>query len=210
MDTVPRRRRGAGSGEPELEAAVYEAEYQTAKLLPSGVGGRGEASPNTLEMGRGTGIVGSEQVPVANPFHSQRIHDEIQLINSRPATLDEDGQRIKGESPEGALGSATWNEAAGEPDYGAAFGILKSTPDVPRVARIESSAAGTVRSEEALHSGDEGWTSGLSGTGAAPRDASGLGTGPQVFSGTRAVPQETSEWFEEPELQQVSAGANGG
>ena len=204
MDTVPRRRRGAG-GEPELEAAAYDAAYQTALSqtgmanLPSGVGARGEASPGALEMGEGSGVRDPKPLPVANPFHSERVHAEIQLIHSRPQTLDEDGQRIRSPGSEGGLGSATWNEAAGEPDYGLVLGGSGSTSEVPRVARIESSAAGTRVSEEASS------LDGVRGTErrAVPQDAFAASGGIKVAE-VRAVPPGASDVFEEPELQPVA------
>ena len=155
MDTVPQRRRTRGAGEPEGEAAAYEAAYQTALSqaggpgFPSPTGVRGEASPSSLEMGQGTGIQESERLPVANPFHSERIQTEIQLIRNRPVTLDEDGQRLAGGAEgafhggaresdlEGRSRLGNWADDQGaEPDYTSAF--TEGDQGGPRVARVEA------------------------------------------------------------------------
>ena len=46
--------------------------------------GYGTVSPNTLEGG----------VVVASPFHSQKVQDEVQLRNLRPASLDSDAKAL--------------------------------------------------------------------------------------------------------------------
>ena len=147
MDTVPRRRRASGTGEPEGDSAALEAAYQTALSQTTAVdpaslvGMRGEASPGTLEMGRGSGVTEAEQLPVANPFHSEHVQNEIQLIRSRPPTLDEEGQRIRGQvsssAAEARVLAECWvDESNVEPDYTTAF-QMKEQPG-PRVARVEA------------------------------------------------------------------------
>ena len=132
MDTVPRRRRASGTGEPEGDSAALEAAYQTALSQTTAVdpatlvGMRGEASPGTLEMGRGSGVTEAEQLPVANPFHSEHVQNEIQLIRSRPPTLDDEGQRIRGQvsssAAEARVLTECWvDESNVEPDYTTAF-----------------------------------------------------------------------------------------
>ncbi|CAE7029435.1 unnamed protein product [Symbiodinium sp. CCMP2592] len=148
MDTVSRRRRAGGAGEPEAESAAFEAAYQAA-LGQAGVDGlqptpglKGEASPNTLEMGQGSGVTGAEPLLVAHPFHSERVQSEIQLLRNRPSSLDEDGQRLR-EGAEGraiAFGGAAEDredEQGAEPDYSAVFHVNEATG--PRVARVETS-----------------------------------------------------------------------
>ena len=120
MDTVPRRRRAGGTGEPEGNDDVPDIAYQTAlsqtvaSAPPPGMIHRGEASPGTLEMGGATGRMEAEQLPTANPFHSERVRAEVELIRNRPATLDQDGHKIRGDVDETA-----WGMPLGGPGYGA-------------------------------------------------------------------------------------------
>ena len=44
-----------------------------------------------------------------NPFHSERVKSEVQLLRSRPLTLDEDGKRLCGDVDEQALGDPSWD-----------------------------------------------------------------------------------------------------
>ena len=153
MDTVPRRRRAGGTGEPEGNDDVPDIAYQTAlsqtvaSAPPPGMIHRGEASPGTLEMGGATGRMEAEQLPTANPFHSERVRAEVELIRNRPATLDQDGHKIRGDVDETALGDAAWGSGATEPNYADALGATGSGQEAPRVARIETSP-GTVRPQE--------------------------------------------------------------
>ena len=147
MDTVSRRRRSQPAGELEAEAAARDLAYQTALSQP-GITGEapggiwaGEASPGTLESGGIVGQSGSEQLPVANPFHSERVKQEVNLIRSRPTTLDTDAARFHGEVDEAALGDS-WTGGVGEPDYSAMMGQPTTEREAPRVARVEPSAAG--------------------------------------------------------------------
>ncbi|CAE7537698.1 RE1 [Symbiodinium sp. CCMP2592] len=155
MDTVSRRRRGGVPEEQETDTGACEAAYQAA-LSQAGAadstscaGVRGEASPGTLELGQGTGVVEPGQMPVANPFHSERVQTEIQLMRNRPPSLDADGQRLLGGLDGGAAPTSgrgeldgraqmgAWTDDQGaEPDYSAAF----APGDVvgPRVARVET------------------------------------------------------------------------
>ena len=147
MDTVSRRRRSQPVGELEAEAAARDLAYQTALSQP-GITGEvpggiraGEASPGTLESGGVVGQSGSEQLPVANPFHSERVRQEVNLIRSRPTTLHTDAARFQGEVDEAALGDS-WTGGVGEPDYSAMLGQSTVEREAPRVARVEPSAAG--------------------------------------------------------------------
>ncbi|CAE7204092.1 unnamed protein product [Symbiodinium microadriaticum] len=171
MDTVPRRRRGSAptAGELEEEAAAHDQNYQAALsqaggLQESSVGPRGgEASPGTLESGGAMGLTDPGNLPVANPFHSEKVKTEVQLLRHRPGSLDEDAAKIRTEVDESALGNASWTGGLGEPDYmsmmgpaGAASVDFPGSPDegsldargsmgqssvaggpVPRVARVE-------------------------------------------------------------------------
>ena len=128
MDTLDQRRRkqsflGAGN---EIAGLVDDSQYETAlsraHQVPEGIDGLlkgGEttpvaartgpatsSSPNTMELGL-----------MASPFHSSRIHEEVQLRLSRPATLDQDGMALNKGKPE-----ATEQE----PDYGSAGFVLGS------------------------------------------------------------------------------------
>ncbi|OLP76939.1 hypothetical protein AK812_SmicGene43063 [Symbiodinium microadriaticum] len=149
MDPLTRSRRGGSHREVEEASAVHDPDYQAALGQPevsgnSGVGSRGapasgtvpgEASPGTLEMG-GAGVLG---LPQANPFHSERVKAEVELLRHRPRTLDDDGVRLKVEPDEGALGVPI-SSFEGEPDYGRMQGSEGGgSQNAPRVARMEPS-----------------------------------------------------------------------
>ncbi|CAE7205960.1 unnamed protein product [Symbiodinium sp. CCMP2456] len=157
MDTVARRRRGSlGAGEQEAELIDREVEFQTALgqggSSDDALGGflHGDASPGTLESG---GVVGpnvsvSGQLPVANPFHSDRVKSEVQLLRNRPATLDEDAARLRTEVDDTALGDAAVVGGNREPDYGLFLGPTgEGTAGHPRVARVESAGTAPVLSQ---------------------------------------------------------------
>lgn len=136
MDTVPRRRRSGPSGEPDLEDSANELAYAAA-LSQTGGGTAprdmvqgGEASPGTLESGKAPGKgYGQEPLPTANPFHSDRVKSEVQLVRSRPLSLDEDGRRLQGDADDRAT-------VVLEPDYSLAFGGAEGSG--PRVARVDT------------------------------------------------------------------------
>ena len=96
MDHLRRQRRGAATGDPELGAAPTEPDYATALSpegsLPAGESRYGEASPSTLEQGGAfvpEPVAAAEMIgPVASPFHSERVKQEVALARSRPRTLD--------------------------------------------------------------------------------------------------------------------------
>ena len=143
MDTVPRRRQGAVSGEPDLEEAANELAYSAALSQADGKATnletmpRREAAPGTFESGKGSGkSYEPEQMPTTNPFHSERVKSEVQLLRSRPLTLDEDGKRLCGDVDEQALGDPSWDGGVKEPDYGSAFSSAAGPHEAPRVARI--------------------------------------------------------------------------
>ncbi|CAE7265618.1 unnamed protein product, partial [Symbiodinium sp. CCMP2456] len=148
MDPLIRARRGTGSREVDEASAAYDVEYQAALSQAeasavsggnaSGVLARGlvpgEASPGTLEMGEARADMG----PRANPFHSERVKAEVELMRHRPTTLDDDARRLQGEHDETALGDTKLNSLQ-EPDYAQ----MKGGPEAPRVARVEPTEEAT-------------------------------------------------------------------
>ena len=50
----------------------------------------------------------NDPLPTANPFHSDPVRTEVELIRARPVTLDEDAQRVRGEDDEPTLGMPQW------------------------------------------------------------------------------------------------------
>ena len=189
MDTVSRRRRVGGAGEPEKEAEAYDLAYQTALSqtggaeAPPGFVLRGEASPGTLEMGGGSGIEEAD-LPTANPFHSERVRSEVQLIRSRPQTLDADGRRLRGEVDESGLGDLAGPPLTAEPDYSTGIGGGPATEEAPRVARIEPAT-------------DVGSPSGV------------RGATPCVIDLTEATPRETKQSTSGGESTRLLSGPQG-
>ena len=92
MDHLRRQRRGAATGDPELGAAPTEPDYATALSpegsLPAGESRYGEASPSTLEQGGAfvpEPVAAAEMIgPVASPFHSERVKQEVALEEADP------------------------------------------------------------------------------------------------------------------------------
>ncbi|OLP92179.1 putative transposon protein [Symbiodinium microadriaticum] len=139
MDPFVRQRRGSGGGDLNVAAGASDADYQTAlsqeRTEPTPVSVHfGEMSPGTLEQGGfsagspqavsggaasldGTGAV---DLPVASPFHSERVRSEVELLRSRPVTLDDDGRRAGLEIDEAALGDKGFVDSGREPDYASA------------------------------------------------------------------------------------------
>ncbi|CAE7255929.1 unnamed protein product, partial [Symbiodinium microadriaticum] len=97
---------------------------------------RGEVSPGTLESGGAAGEGERDNLPVANPFHSERVRTEVELIRSRPSTLDAEAARLGMEVNETALGDLGLQAGEQEPDYSASF----AAEEPPRVARVEPSS----------------------------------------------------------------------
>eukprot|EP00439_Symbiodinium_sp_Y106_P077061 s313_g16.t1 len=93
-----------------------------------------------LESGEAGGPPLGEPLPVANPFHSERVKTEVNLRRSRPASLDKDAARLGVGVDAQDLGEAM-NDIRGEPDYSSAFGPTEARIP-PRVARVEASSAG--------------------------------------------------------------------
>ncbi|OLQ01188.1 hypothetical protein AK812_SmicGene16079 [Symbiodinium microadriaticum] len=159
MDTVSRRRRGAPvSDELDVEAAAHEPDYQTALSQAGGAGGLpgsglgGDASPGTLESGGAPGLVTSHQLPVANPFHSDKVKSEVQLLRNRPASLDEDAARLRGDVDVAALGDVSWTGGV-DPDYSAFLGpVGEGVPEfrgpVDGTAQVFSGPVGGVAGEQ--------------------------------------------------------------
>eukprot|EP00439_Symbiodinium_sp_Y106_P033842 s333_g4.t1 len=176
-------------GEPEKEAEAYDLAYQTALSqtggaeAPPGFVLRGEASPGTLEMGGGSGI-GEADLPTANPFHSERVRSEVQLIRSRPQTLDADGRRLRGEVDESGLGDLAGPPLTAEPDYSIGIGGGPATEEAPRVARIEPAT-------------DVGSPSGV------------RGATPCVIDLTEATPRETKQSTSGGESTRLLSGPPG-
>ncbi|CAE7498061.1 unnamed protein product [Symbiodinium microadriaticum] len=136
MDPLVRKRRPGTGNEPatpfrtleKVDGEVgLEQQYQTALSQGLGTGNvrgpgmkPGEASPGTLELGEGGTGRQETGLPVASPFHSERIQAEVALMRSRPVTLDGDAAKLGAEADEAALGDRG-NPGASEPDYAAAF-----------------------------------------------------------------------------------------
>ena len=139
MDRMMRNRGPAGgAGNTELEAEATEPDYSTALSQPisggdpalaKGVAPRGDASPGTLEQG---GV----SMPVASPFHSERVQTEVELLRRRPMTLDQDAQRVGLHLDEADLGEEFSAARAREPPYERE---LASGEAPVRVARLEQS-----------------------------------------------------------------------
>ncbi|CAE7240965.1 unnamed protein product, partial [Symbiodinium sp. CCMP2456] len=153
MDPLVRSRRGMGVKESDEASVATEKEYRAA-LSQAGAGmvpgtvasgaavngvAPGEASPGTLESGEAAGRSREVSMPVANPFHSERVRAEVDLIRSRPAALDEDAARLGLEPDDIGLG-ATVGQYPREPDYQALLGAGGQVREAPRVARVEPSA----------------------------------------------------------------------
>ena len=122
-----------GSRESELEAGTAEQDYATAlSQIPSGenvapagaVVPRGDASPGTLEQG---GVA----MPVASPFHSERVQVEVELLRRRPPTLDQDAQRVGGSGEDAGLGEDFSGVKAKEPPYDRVARLEQSSEAVP-------------------------------------------------------------------------------
>ena len=137
MDRMVKNRRSAVPvADSEATAAQMEQDFETAlgqtgqrgaSQLLVGPSFPGEASPGTLEQGCGAGPGGEQHLPVASPFHSERVKEEVALQRHRPATLDSDQERLQAE--------VRVCEQEVEPDYGTALDGLDGRN--PRVARIE-------------------------------------------------------------------------
>ena len=190
MDTLTRKRRGAGVSEPEEASGAAEREYETALsqaepkigsgsgvsgTLLNGVAG-GDASPGTLESGEARAREQAHPLPSASPFHSERVRAEVELIRTRPVSLDEDAKKFTKEYDDAALGDAA-GTLQQEPDYAALAGDHGVVRDAPRVARVEPSSGdqGLIRGAE-----EPFLAAPISGSGYASRGPTGLGlTEPQ-------------------------------
>ena len=149
MDSLTRKRRGAGPSEAEKSSVAREQAYAAAlsQAEASGVSGAGtsaapasgapgEASPGTLESGEAVRRGETTELPTANPFYSEHAKAEIELIRNRPAALSEEGLRSARDYDEAALGDAA-PRFVGEPNYESMGAFQGSNPEVPRVARVE-------------------------------------------------------------------------
>ena len=88
---------------------------------------QGDASPGTLEQG---GVA----LPVASPFHSERVQTEVELLRLRPVTLDQDAQRVGANAEDIGLGEDFSGVRSREPPYEQESPLEE--PQV-RVARLE-------------------------------------------------------------------------
>ena len=196
MDPVSRRRRNPPASEQEPADPDRDQFFQAA-LSQAGVAGtfptgllNSDASPNTMEKGVALNTSVSEQLPVASPFHSERVKTEVELMRSRPNTLDDDGLRLQQEVDETALGDLAQELGTREPDY-TALGSAEN----PRVARVEPSAGGAV---EVIDTGLEwkppkepGEPSGKGRGATSPASsANQLGVEEQRVGPTRSDPRE--------------------
>ena len=87
-------------------------------------------------QGKRGGPQAGEPLPVANPFHSERVKTEVELIRSRPVSLDKDAARLGVDMDAQDLGEVG-TDIRGEPDYSAVFGSTEVRAP-PRVARVEA------------------------------------------------------------------------
>ena len=129
--------------EPDYQAALSQEDSEQ----PSASVRFGEMSPGTLEQG---GVSAEAENPVnlfvASPFHSEKVKSEVELLRSRPATLDDDGRRAGIEYDEVALGDSSFSSGGREPDYNLAGQGLRG--GAPRLARVE--IAGESAAERAV------------------------------------------------------------
>ncbi|CAE7427987.1 GIP [Symbiodinium sp. CCMP2592] len=160
MDPLSRRRRASGAGEPD--DGMSEEEYRAALSQGGPAAGPvrgtgsvslngilpGEASPGTLESGEAkmqvagepaTTSAVDEHLPVANPFHSEKVRTEVELIRNRPTSLDDDGRRLRVDPDAPTLGETRPGDD-GEPNYAAALGGGEGFREAPRVARVDVTA----------------------------------------------------------------------
>ena len=171
MDRMMRNRAPAGgSRDLDLEAESADVNYEAALgQAPSGGfvaqrGGiipQGEASPGTLEQGGVT-------LPVASPFHSERVQTEVELLRRRPLTLDEDAQRVGANSEDVGLGEDFSAVRTREPPYDQG---LSGRDSQVRVARLEHPTETAVRSGDVTSCGRVGGFTRASGA------RSGFGSG---------------------------------
>ncbi|CAE7355520.1 RE2 [Symbiodinium sp. CCMP2456] len=207
MDPLTRSRRGVACKENDGASAVHDPDYQAALsqaetpgVSGAGISGvptsgafHGEASPGTLEQG---GVKGS-QLPQANPFHSERVKAEVELLRHRPPTLDKDGLRLSVEYDEAALGD-TQGGFLQEPDYGATRFSPTGEQGAPRVARVEAlsedagRSTGVGDSPPRLIQSDLGWQiEGNKGKQEVPGGNPSMGTPGELLTGREAeVPKE--------------------
>ncbi|CAE7379306.1 GIP, partial [Symbiodinium sp. CCMP2456] len=150
MDPMVRSRRNpASAGDHEATAARLEQDFQTAlgqeerNIAAVGVPAvahRGEASPGTLESGVRPDLDRGPSLPVAHPFHSGRVKEEVSLQRQRPLTLDEDQARVAASVGRASAENELKMESV-EPDYARVFGSggeAASMEHGPRVARVEA------------------------------------------------------------------------
>ncbi|CAE7193732.1 RE1 [Symbiodinium natans] len=152
MEELARRRRAGVADEQEERSVPQDYNYEAAlsqgfasAANPGGATWSGDASPGMLESGEAAECLESTRLPIASPFHSEKVKAEVALKRTRPNTLDDDASRLCPEVNEAALGD-TYRDASLEPNYATSLGPLRSAGMAPRVARVETS--GSVTSPE--------------------------------------------------------------
>ena len=148
MDRMMRNRGQAGSTrDSDHEAHATEPNYEAALGQTSGGSGvaagrttsfQGDASPGTLEQG---GVA----LPVASPFHSERVQTEVELLRLRPVTLDQDAQRVGANAEDIGLGEDFSGVRSREPPYEQESPLEESQV---RVARLEQVGGDVQRAGE--------------------------------------------------------------
>ena len=139
MDPLMRKRESASpSGGPVLEApGDADAAYETALSQALHCNDEADSEGRVQEAALIDSRSPKEEAPVeglvASPFHSDKVHAEVELLRNRPATLDGDAQRVS-EINETGLGDRISGACTGEPQYFADEGSREATV---RVARLE-------------------------------------------------------------------------
>ncbi|CAE7787852.1 TY5A, partial [Symbiodinium sp. CCMP2456] len=242
MDPFVRQRRSSGGGDLSVAAGTSEPDYQAA-LSQEDVEQTsasvcfGEMSPGTLEQGGlsagspqaafgGTTSLGASgeaelntTLPVASPFHSERVRSEVELLRSRPATLDDDGRRAGIDIDEAALGDRSFVGTGREPDYALAGQGFRG--EAPRLARVEmalepSVQASTTAEEQKLSTevpdDGRGWEATGKGRGTNPVDRAGsaiatAGVQPEASDTRELIPDSGPSRIEQMMLQMMQENA---
>ena len=238
MDPFVRQRRGSGGGDLNVAAGASDADYQTAlsqeRTEPTPVSVHfGEMSPGTLEQGGfsagspqavsggaasldGTGAV---DLPVASPFHSERVRSEVELLRSRPVTLDDDGRRAGLEIDEAALGDKGFVDSGREPDYASAEQGFRG--EAPKLARVEmvsdlsAERSGTMEvPKPSAEVPDTGQSREVTGKGRGAHQGDGAGptqgfTGlqPEASDARELIPDSGTSRMEQMMLQMMQENA---
>ncbi|CAE7493604.1 RE2 [Symbiodinium natans] len=225
MDSFTRQRRGSGGRDIEVPAGASEPDYQAAlgqedsEQQPAPVR-LGEMSPGMLEQG---GVPAEPETPanlfVASPFHSEKVKSEVELLRSRPATLDDDGRRAGIDYDEAALGDSSFLSGGREPDYSLAG--HGSRGGAPKLARVEIAGEHAVEQSgeaeeqkpgivEVQPETGRGWEITGKGRGANPRDGSAstfAGEKPGASDARELIPDSGFSRMEQMMLQVMQENA---